>query len=343
MSDLQVLWAVLVGLYLWECLCWLPRGSVAFTSRFGRKWQMREPAASLSNRRGGFILSTVLPPLGFLLVSHIPPRAIGRRAVQERTQAFESPYAASLDVTTIRKRWAQFQEVSRSLKWWCNGLCVFVFMVTPLAIRFLGLPRCWPALLLCLVAIAFATARTFKRAHRALYPDRAEERFTQSLTIFLAPTSAMRAFDTLSRPLLNMFHPLAIARVFCSPAQFNALAQATLLGLRYAPQGKGHAASLETTAEQQFRQGWLKAVEAFLGREKVNIEDLTRPPEPQDESCHSFCPRCRAQFVWSSGECADCGGLPLQQLARTAGFSSVADASRDASSKLSAEREARIG
>ena len=51
-----------------------------------------------------------------------------------------------------------------------------------------------------LLALTCGTAFRFARAHRALYPQAEDDRFTHTLTILLAPTSAMRALDALSLP-----------------------------------------------------------------------------------------------------------------------------------------------
>lgn len=73
MTDLQFLFIVLAWVYLWECLVWLPRGTVAFVRWTGRHWRLVHPLNLLSNRNGGFILAPPLPPLGTLFVSVAPP------------------------------------------------------------------------------------------------------------------------------------------------------------------------------------------------------------------------------------------------------------------------------
>jgi hypothetical protein len=55
-------------------------------------------------------------------------------------------------------------------------------------------------------------------------------------------------------------------------------------------------------------------VENFLKRSKINPDELLRAPQPLDETCVAYCPRCRSQFIKTEGGCLDCGGLPLQPL-----------------------------
>jgi len=73
----------------------------------------------------------------------------------------------------------------------------------------------------------------YSPAHRALYPHAEDERFTHTLTIALAPTSALRAHDALSRPLVEMFHPLAVAKVLLPEGRFREFARPVLLDIRH--------------------------------------------------------------------------------------------------------------
>jgi hypothetical protein len=76
MSELQLLFLVLVLLYGWECACWVRRGSVAFSTWLGRNWRARHPGTLLGNQRGGFIFAAPLPPLGTLLTASQSPLSL---------------------------------------------------------------------------------------------------------------------------------------------------------------------------------------------------------------------------------------------------------------------------
>jgi len=167
-------------------------------------------------------------------------------------------------------------------------------------------------LLLGLVALAVTTAVLFARAHRGLYPEAHDERFTHTLTIALAPTSAMRAHDALSRPLLATFHPLAQAGALLGDRELRQFARRVVLDLRHpaGPPCPNETPSALAT-EQFFRQTMLTVAEACLSQRAVNVEELCQAPVPADESSRAYCPRCEAQFTSVDGQCADCGGLAL--------------------------------
>lgn len=383
MSDLQLLFAVLAGLYGWECACWLRRGSIAFTTWLGRTWRPAHPGSLVGNQRGGFVLAAPLPPLGTLLTAtpfplslspeaalafvstNINPgwranqsgrltawdalrevRVDGRKVVvngevwlaspspsharwiaakllqisklkpDQRASAIRDFAVAILDPIAVEKRWQEFRARSRHLRWFGNALFAYVFLVAPVVLRFVGLGLSWMWLLMGLFALATATAILFRRAYHALYPDAEDERFTHTLTIALSPANAMRAHDALSRPLLEQFHPLAVAKVFLPDADFRSFARRVLLDLRYpaqpdAPSGDAVARNAATF----WRVTVQEAAEAMLKRGGIEPDGLCHPPARVDETCHTYCPRCGAQFTSAEGRCADCGGLVLKQFA----------------------------
>jgi hypothetical protein len=116
----------------------------------------------------------------------------------------------------------------------------------------------------------------------------------------------------LSRPLLEGFHPLALAKVFCPEQAFRAFArdvwrEIRFPGLPLCPCEEPMALAAERHARAVLQQ----AIERFLAQCGIHPADLAQPPTPNDETCRSYCPRCLAQFTTSEGACADCGGLTL--------------------------------
>lgn len=237
---------------------------------------------------------------------------VARLKPPEREKAIRELVAASLDTKAVEKRWQEFRRESRHLRWLSNALVVYVFAIVPAVVWFVGLRLSWLGLLVGLLALGTATATLFHRAHRALYPDAEDERFTHTLTIALSPVNAMRAHDALSRPLLETSHPLAAARVFMRSAGFQNLARSVLLDLRNPalPLCPVNAAAARG-AEAFSRQVLHEAIEDLLRQSGVDPDDLCRAPKPADETCRAYCPRCHAQFTKSTGRCADCGGLAL--------------------------------
>jgi hypothetical protein len=235
----------------------------------------------------------------------------------EREKAIRELAAASLDTKTVEKRRQEFRRQAQRLRWLSNALVVYVFAVVPAVLWFVGLRLSWLGLLVGLLALTVAAATLFRRAHRALYPDATEERFTHTLTIALSPANAMRAHDALSRPLLETFHPLAVARVCMRPAEFQNLARSVLLDLRNPARPVSPSGDPAThTAEAFWRGAVRQAAEEMLKRSGIQPDELCRPPKLAEATCRAYCPRCHAQFTTPNGSCADCGGLELAKFAR---------------------------
>jgi hypothetical protein len=259
---------------------------------------------------GELLLSAATTSLARHLGSELKRLAAMKPA--ERATAIVQIAKASLDQKAIKERRAEWQKRARAVRRLANLLVVYIFLIAPLLIWLLGFLLCWLGLLVGLLALTITTATLFARAYRALYPNAHDERFTHTMTIALAPTSAMRAHDALSRPLLELFHPLAVAKAFLSDTDFGEFARRALLDLRHPalPPCPNEMPEAQAT-ERFFRETLLTAAEDFLTRHGVELEALCRAPQPGDESSQAYCPRCEAQFTTAEGRCADCGGLML--------------------------------
>ena len=216
--------------------------------------------------------------------------------------------------------WNMFQASSRGLRCCTNALFCDLFLIIPAAIWFLGLGRSWVLLLVLLLGLTTTAAVLFHRLHRQLYPELEDERFTHCILVWLSPATSIRAVDTLSRPLLQAYHPLVVAAHFLNPAAFRAFATRALLELRHpalpvCPVGDEAAVATELF----WRSLLLGEVERFLKKRELDPQELLAPPTLVEESCSAYCPRCRTQFTRGTDSCADCGGMPLLPFFKPAG------------------------
>ena len=240
-------------------------------------------------------------------------RPLRKTPEHERAGAIKQTLDESLDTEKLSTRWREFQTRARPIRMLSNGLFVYLFLVVaPLILRF-GFGQFGLWLLIGMLAQTITIAVLFRRAHRTLYPDAAEERLKPFLTMLLAPPAAIRAPDLLARHLLENFHPLTVAQVLCSPARFKSFARQTLLDLRYPLLPVCPTTEPEPLAtEQWFRTARREAAEKFVQRAGLKADELTAMPGPTEPANQSCCPRCGAQFVTRTGTCADCGGRPLE-------------------------------
>lgn len=259
---------------------------------------------------GQLLLKTVSPAYTIHLAQEV--QRLAKQAPAERGKAIERIYRESFDAEGIQRRWQEYLRQARLLRLVANVLFGYLFVAAPAVIWRWGFGTCWPGLLIGLLTLTTITAIRFRRAHKSLYPSAEDERFAHFLMILLWPATAMRAHDILSRPLLETFHPLALARVFCPGQQFSDLAQGVLREIRHPalPLSPSGIALAEAT-EQFSRAALQKALVEFLKESGFEADELLRPPPRADDTCRSYCPRCLAQFTTREGICADCGGLAL--------------------------------
>ncbi len=387
MSDVQLLFVVLAALYLWECACWLRRGSVAFVTWLGRDWRAVHPGALAGNPNGGFILAAPLPPLGTLLIANLLPLSLapdgvlafvatnvnpgwrpaqsgcfvrwdnlgtvrvrgkkllindelflvagtssfarhleaellrlGKLKPAQRESAIAEMLRGTFDGPGIDSQLREYRTRGSAVCRLANALFLYLLIIVPGLIWYFGFGPVSLALLFGLLVLTIATATFFCRAHRALYPNASDERFTHTLTIALAPSSALRAHDALSRPLLENFHPLAVAKQILPDKEFRPFARRVLLDLRHPAQPWTTSEQPEVVATEAYsRYILLTAAEGFLKQHGLAPDQLGQAPAPADAACRSYCPRCDAQFTTLSGKCADCGGLAVVALRRDAG------------------------
>jgi hypothetical protein len=239
-------------------------------------------------------------------------RKIKEAKPKEREQTIRKLFQETVDPSRIEALWTEFRNHSRALSIAANVLFAHLFIVSPALIGLLGFRRSWLVLLFTLLALTSTVAMLFHRAHKRLFLRLEDERFTHFIIILLSPATAIRARDVLSRPLFSGYHPLAVAKVFCSPADFREQAADFVRLSRY-PIGvtkSGKEYSKEGT-ESYWRKLRHTTLEDFLRRNGLDPEQLVQPPTPVDNTCLSYCPRCRAQFTNREGICNDCGGIML--------------------------------
>jgi hypothetical protein len=383
MSDLQLLFLILAALYLWECACWVPRGSKAFHTWLGRRWRSSNPGTLLGNQRGGFVLAAPLPPLGFFLTAGPLPfalapdgllvcpavpalrlfdgetvicteafnqisaegkkvrfgraflfkasspylarslvgklRSLSKLPTEARAQAIHELLRGTLDTQAAEQRLADFKTHAGRVRVLANGLFGYLFMLVPVVFWSVGFRSTWPFALLGLIGLTTSIAILFRTAHRQFYPGADDELFSSFLIVLLSPATALRAHDLLSRPLFEAMHPLALARLLCRPAQFRELAREAWLDA-FSPPSRP-AADLSSDAERIAafaRASWQGVLKEYLRTCGLVPADFEQVPEPADDTCRSYCPRCLVQFTLTAGTCPDCAGQRLVPLVRTA-------------------------
>lgn len=234
----------------------------------------------------------------------------------DRASAIKQTLLDAMDIGRITQLRDELRARTRAIRLLVNVLFVHLFIVAPALVTLVGIQATWMGLVTVMFALTVSIATLFHRAHKALYPQSSDERFTHTLTTALAAATTLRAHDIASRPLLENFHPLAVAKVLLEGKEFCIVARSVLLDLRNpilpaCPSAQPKAVA----AESFFRSTSLEITEAWLKENGVSPDDLCRAPEPWDATCRAYCPRCGSQFTTAEQPCSDCGGIALVRFA----------------------------
>lgn len=234
--------------------------------------------------------------------------------VAERPALLAAALGETFDATAIATRLAELRGRIRAVRGWGIALFLFFFVLAPAAAWREGLVRAGLLLLGALLALGSATAVSFLRAHRRLFPGESGERRSHLFFLAAAPVGAIRAADAVSRDLLVEFHPVAVASVVCAPSEHLELARRTFLALRFPQRGAGGDDDALHRAEAWSREALLRSLERHLRAGGIDPHRFLDPPRSTDPASRSYCPRCRGEFIVSAGICADCSDVSLLPL-----------------------------
>lgn len=221
--------------------------------------------------------------MGVLFLAPLHPRAIA--LICDST-------AREFDAKAIEHRWSMFRDEARLLSYLCVGAWFYVLVATPLVIVWRGLAATWPALVLGWLGFMILITVEFTKAFTVLYPG-AADRWSRVASIVLSPFSAIRASTALSRHLVSQHHPVAVGFSMCNQDVFLTLARQFYF-------------DADRIDEQRELKQFLVAKDQF--------DDVLRPPPAETVDMRSYCPRCRAQYLKSTGGCADCPAVDLVPL-----------------------------
>jgi hypothetical protein len=231
-------------------------------------------------------------------------------AGKKRAAEIEKTIAASCDPVEVTRRVKEFQMQSWALKYLSNWLFVFLFGACPILVWRLGMVGAiWP-MVIGIYLQTIVIALVFSKVHRKLYASDSGQIFKPFLTMLLAAPSAIRAHDILGRPLLESFHPVAVAKALCRSQDFESFASAPIRDLLFPrmPVVPPDSPEAAIAVEKDFREMVLKSLKRKLAFDET---EFLKAPEKTETVHTAYCPRCLQQFTEAATSCPDCGGRPL--------------------------------
>jgi hypothetical protein len=235
---------------------------------------------------------------------------LSKATFEQRKTIIEQRLHQSFDMKSIREKWNRNNSEIGRLRALGTILFIYVFLVwTPIAIT-QSMMHLWLAFFLGMFGLTLTIGFYFHRAHKALYPGLADERFLHTMIVPAFAPAAMRAHDLLTHDLLETFHPLAIKLAFQPKKAAIETFTQSLRNVSYPLQDQG----LPSEAKQQalwLTSLWGKCLKDMAQELEVQPKDLLVPPTMDSPACVTYCPRCHSQFTNSATSCSDCQGVAL--------------------------------
>jgi hypothetical protein len=292
MTALLELGAVLLALYLLECLALLPEGaSLLVEGRRGR-FRLARTSGALTLRGRRAWLAHPLPWRSALALA-APPAGDD-----------DGGHDADTPPAAVLARLSELRRAGGSLRWLATALTVWLFAVAPLAVAAAGLAATWKPLAAGAVALVAAIAIAFAGAHRRLFPALADDRWAATAALALVPTDAMRAYASLGRPLLASVPPAVAVVALCGAPEAAERVARRLRELRW-PTDAERAARTDAARERERLR-----LEALAAERGLELAGRLAAPALADDSA-GYCPRCLVAYARLEASCADCPGVPV--------------------------------
>jgi hypothetical protein len=214
--------------------------------------------------------------------------------------------AKRLDGDDASRRLKSEKTRSDMIRVCCFVFFLLLFLVVPALVSVYGLERLIIPTAVLMLASASCIAVLFFLAHRQLYPESREDRFSHLAKMILCPPGAIRAADALTTNLVANYDPVIVAALFRGGDTYDFVGS-YVRDLQFPIKDE-----LKDQLSIDIAQ-WYRA--KLLDGALKQLEKMGRRPTPMTVAAAdkgaSYCPRCLGQFEIASGECVDCPGVRL--------------------------------
>lgn len=228
----------------------------------------------------------------------------------DRQEAILAALAKGTSLDRLRSDLSVLADTARLLRFLCNTLVLYLFLVAPALLAFLSFSRLWPILVTALGVLVLVIAVEFRDIHAWLWPEEKGARRSALSRMGFYPPTAIRANDYLAHRVCAGYHPLAVASLLCAPSVFDRFARQYVRQLHYPLAGSAPNPTVAAT-EQWFRSAQEDAIRRALAACGLDLDAYLRPPPRTGEGSLAYCPRCDTEYAVAGGICADCPGVLL--------------------------------
>lgn len=255
----------------------VPAGAMLLKQAFGA-WRVSRPVTYPSNGSWGWcwIGATPLSGLVFLLQPCDSGGAQSREEIRRR-------------IATIERDIARLRTASAALAiWLVIGMPAVIYWLDP---RPALLPVLLAFLALDLTVAGLAWSARKRSSLRSAKLDK-----WSCLRYAVYPPAAMMAPAEVSWSLLSGMPAVSVVMAVCGKATPPELIREEWVRLAF-------------SGDPSQDEAAIRALRASSEDAGLDWAAITGPPRLREPKAQSYCPRCRSQYLFAAGDCADCPGI----------------------------------
>lgn len=220
----------------------------------------------------------------------------------EREEKIRASLSDSFDLEAVKKIAISNSKSFAIIKILSSYLFVLVFFMLPLVL-YLNLSKYvnLNALVICISLFYFLLLIAAFLTLKKLYRFDNDLRSYTLLSIIFSPVNAIHVISYLTKDLYFRFNYLTLAAYFMPRDSFKELAGKEIFLIDY-------------YENQIDRQDWRKffklkkeLLQSLLGKCEISLDEISTPPEKQDQTAVCYCPFCMAEYKKKRHNCIDCG------------------------------------
>jgi hypothetical protein len=224
---------------------------------------------------------------------------------EKRERAIVDELHSITNIAEIKSRLNEFRINSVGLRYSCNVLFCFIFLIVPIGFLIDLRAYVWLVLIASLIVLESLILAQFWKAHALLFPHAWKDKWTSLISMALSPPGAIRAVDAISADLLVRFQPLAISSVVSTELDFRRYASETLRTLCFPLEHRFRGQVFNHDSEH--RKCLRECIERLLASTGLNLSTLMGEIPFRDSiAVESYCPRCWTQYVAGITVCVEC-------------------------------------
>ena len=219
----------------------------------------------------------------------------------EREEKIKACLSDSFDLEAIKKIERSHSKYFSIIKILSSYLYVIVFIILPMVLysslsKYINLK----ALVICIFLVYFLLLVVALVTVKKRYKFDIDHRAYTLLPVIFSPVNALHLMGYLTRDLYFSFNYLALAAYFMPRNAFKDLVRKEIFLIDY----------FENEIDSQ---DWLsywklkgELLQGLLGKCEISLDEISTPPEKQDQTAIYYCPFCLTEYIEKRHNCIDC-------------------------------------